>query len=113
MVAAPVGLDSERQALAQSYSRDRLRTRAWSLGLSLAWLVVLGPLHGASALRSVAEHASSIWPIQVAVFFGLLGLGVGVTSLPGTYISGFVLPHRYGQSTQTLRAWIVDGVKGA
>ena len=32
--------------------------------------------------------------------------------LPLSYYSGFVLPHRFGQSNQTLRGWINDQLKG-
>jgi len=33
--------------------------------------------------------------------------------LPLSYHGGFALPHRFGQSTQTLKDWIRDQVKGA
>ncbi len=32
--------------------------------------------------------------------------------LPLSYYSGFILPHRFGQSNQTLRGWITDQLKG-
>jgi STE24 endopeptidase len=33
-------------------------------------------------------------------------------NLPLSYYSGFILPHRYELSTQTLRGWVVDQLKG-
>jgi STE24 endopeptidase len=47
-------------------------------------------------------------PVFVSVFGGVLLL----IGLPLSYYSGFWLPHRYGQSTQSLKDWIVDQVKG-
>jgi STE24 endopeptidase len=47
-------------------------------------------------------------PVFVSVFGGVLLL----IGLPLNYYSGFWLPHRYGQSTQSLKDWIVDQVKG-
>jgi STE24 endopeptidase len=35
-----------------------------------------------------------------------------VLDLPLSYYSGFILPHRYDQSTQTFKDWITDQVKG-
>jgi STE24 endopeptidase len=34
-------------------------------------------------------------------------------NLPLTYYTGFHLPHRFGQSTQTLASWVADIAKGA
>ena len=47
-------------------------------------------------------------PAFLAVFGGISFL----LTLPLGYYSGFVLPHRFGQSNQTLKDWIVDQLKG-
>ena len=47
-------------------------------------------------------------PAFVLVFGGIYFL----IDLPLSYYSGFVLPHRFEQSTQTLKDWIVDQLKG-
>jgi STE24 endopeptidase len=44
----------------------------------------------------------------VLVFGGIYAL----LSLPLGYYSGFVLPHAFGQSNQSLKDWILDQVKG-
>jgi STE24 endopeptidase len=41
-----------------------------------------------------------------------LGLIYTVAYLPLDYFSGFVLPHRFGLSTQTPAGWVLDTVKG-
>ena len=35
-----------------------------------------------------------------------------VVNIPLGYYSGFVLPHRFNQSNQTLKDWIIDQIKG-
>jgi STE24 endopeptidase len=44
----------------------------------------------------------------VAIFGGIFF----ILNLPLGYYSGFVLPHRFGQSNQTLKGWITDQLKG-
>jgi STE24 endopeptidase len=42
----------------------------------------------------------------------VFGLVYTLLTLPLSYYSGFVLPHRYGQSTQTFGGWVGDLMKG-
>ena len=44
----------------------------------------------------------------VAVFGGIYTL----INVPLGYYSGFVLPHRFGQSNQTFKDWVIDQLKG-
>jgi STE24 endopeptidase len=56
--------------------------------------------------------ANNEW-LVVAGFVLVFGGIYFVIDLPLGYYSGFVLPHRYDLSTQTLRGWMGDQVKGA
>jgi STE24 endopeptidase len=62
----------------------------------------------------LADHWSPItenWllpPLFALVYGGLIAL----LTAPLSYYSGFVLPHRFGQSNQTLKDWIIDQAKG-
>jgi STE24 endopeptidase len=47
-------------------------------------------------------------PLFVAIFGGIYTL----INLPLGYYSGFVLPHRFGQSNQTFKDWVIDQLKG-
>jgi STE24 endopeptidase len=106
-------IDEDRQRLAAEYARLRLRLRAVSTLLSIAALLILGPLGLAPWLRDVVEHATAVWPLQVALFFFVIGAAWSFVQLPLVYVGGFRLPHRYGLSNQTLREWIADMLKGA
>jgi STE24 endopeptidase len=81
------------------------------LGLSgvyvLAWLF----LGWSVRLREVLSgYTSNEW-LLVALFALVFGGLLGLISLPLSYYEGFVLPHRFGLSNQTLGGWISDQIK--
>ena len=108
-------LDPERQKKAKEYAR--ISRRLWLVNTSmsaiytLAWLL----LGWSMALRNWLAGGSSLlmnpW-ILVPVFVFIFGGIYFVLDLPLSYYSGFILPHRYDQSTQSLKDWIMDQVKG-
>lgn len=106
-------IDSDRQAKAIEYARLKHRLFALDLLISAAALVVV-LLSGASAdLREVVRSITVDPWISTGVFFAAAFLGYGALFAPLTYFSGFVLPHRYGLSTQTVQVWLWDMIKGA
>ncbi len=52
------------------------------------------------------------YPLQILLYFLLAILVYQLITLPLGYYSGFVLPHRYGISTMSLKAWVKDLCKG-
>ena len=105
-------LDPERQKLAREYAR--IRRRLWLVDISITavygllwlfsgWSVVLRDW-----LTAYTTNPWVLVPAFAAVYGGILFL----INLPLNYYSGFTLPHRYDQSNQTLRDWIVDQLKG-
>lgn len=103
--------DPQRQAEAQRYARLRLRLIPVSLGLGLTW--VLGwLLSGATVdLRRALTELTSSRPLVITLFSGIVGGGYVLVELPLSYYSGFVLPHRFGLSTQRLPSWVWDRLK--
>jgi STE24 endopeptidase len=106
-------LDAERQQKAKEYARTRRRLLLVDLALGaafvLAWL-----LSGASLwLRDQVMALTGQPLLIVALYAAVFGAVYGVLNAPLSYYSGFVLPHRYGLSIQSLRAWLWDQVKGA
>jgi len=51
--------------------------------------------------------------LVVITFGAVFGAVFSVLDLPLTFYSGYVLPHRYGQSNQTLSGWWGDLIKSA
>jgi STE24 endopeptidase len=105
-------LDAERQAQAKRYARIHRRLMLVDLSFGalyvLAWLVFGWSAMLRDWLSGLTTNPWLLVPAFVIVFGGIYYL----LSLPLAYYSGFVLPHRFGQSTQTLMSWITDRIKG-
>lgn len=104
-------LDPERQKQAREYAAVRRRFMLLDLalgsGLLILWLVT-----GWSAyLREwITSWTGSPW-LAVAAYGGIFGGFFLLADLPLAYYTGYILPHRYGQSNQTLKGWITDLIK--
>lgn len=105
-------LDPERQRQAKEYARIRRRLwlvdNAFSAIYALAWLFLGWAVGLREWLTTLTTNEWLLVPTFVAVFGGISSL----VNLPLGYYSGFILPHRFGQSNQTLKGWIIDRLKG-
>ncbi|HEU0295746.1 MAG TPA: M48 family metallopeptidase [Anaerolineales bacterium] len=105
-------LDPERQKQAKQYAR--IRRRLWlvdtifSALYALAWLFFGWAISLRTWLSQFTQNEWILVPLFVAVFGGLYTL----LNLPLSYYGGFVLPHRFGQSNQTFKDWVIDLLKG-
>jgi STE24 endopeptidase len=107
------GIDPQRQKKAKEYAR--IRRRLFVVDLALGAFVMLVLLLGGVSLwlkGQILAMTTSI-PLAVALYFVVFAAGYGALTFPLSIYSGFVLPHRYGLSTQTLPAWLADQAKGA
>jgi STE24 endopeptidase len=114
----PAELDGERQKLAKRYARQRQVLSLVNLGLS-ALVIGVFLFSGASFWLRDALAGTGAWeplpgwrPVQIGVYFLVLFAAAFVLGLPLSYYSGYVLSHRYGLSTQSVGAWVVDLLKG-
>jgi len=105
-------LDPEKQKQAKQYSR--LHRRVWLVdtligaAYLIAWLI-FGWARGLTVwLRTYTRNEWLLVLGFTIVFGGLYAL----LDLPLAFYSGFTLPHHFGQSTQTLKGWVVDQGKG-
>jgi STE24 endopeptidase len=105
-------LDPARQKQAKEYAR--IRRRLWlvdtifSAVYALLWLF----LGWSTALRDwLTSFTTNPW-LLIALFVAIFGGIYSIINLPLSYYSGFVLPHRFGQSNQSFRDWMIDQVKG-
>lgn len=102
-------LDQERQRKAREYSRTRRYLGFGETGLSLVLLFIL-IFSGVSAWFTRLFQFS---PVAVAViYFLVLMVLYELIISPLSYYRGYVLPHHFGLSIQSLRAWLVDQGKG-
>lgn len=107
-----MAIDNERQAQAKEYAHIRHRLFALDLILSAAaFLIVLTT--GLSAWLRDVVLAMTPNPFLATLLYFLIGIaGYGLLFAPLMYYSGFVLPHRFGLSTQSLKSWLTDLAKG-
>jgi STE24 endopeptidase len=105
-------LDPERQKQAKQYAR--IRRRLWLVDTIFSALYVLAWLFfgWAISLRTwLITFTSNQW-LLVALFVATFGGIYSLLNLPLGYYSGFVLPHRFGQSNQSFKDWVIDQIKG-
>ena len=105
-------IDPTRQRQAKEYAR--IRHRLWALDLvlsTLALVVVLVLGLNVWLKQIVLVLAPNVW-LSTFLYFAVALIAYEALFFPLSYYSGYVLPHRYGLSTQALRAWLIDVAKG-
>jgi len=105
-------LDPERQQQAKQYAR--IRRRLWLVSQTLSALYALAWLFTGWAI-GLRDWLTTVSPnpwFLVAGFIVIFGGLYAILTLPLDYYSGFILPHRFDQSTQTLKDWVIDQLKG-
>ncbi len=120
MDAEAATLDTGRQKEARKYARIRRRLFIVELLLGGAYLglwIGLGwNLRLQGALEALGNGGSLPFPLPwwgvLLLFVVLLSLPWMVLTFPLDYFQGFILPHRFGISNQTLGSWISDLLKG-
>jgi STE24 endopeptidase len=114
-------IDPDRQAQARVYAR--LRRRAWAARslIGAAYLGIWIGLGGAQAVHGAlsdswmaGQRASGIpWWLTLAAIALSIGVPWLAVMLPLDFYSGFLLPKRFGLSTQSPQGWGMDWIKGA
>lgn len=112
-----VELDLDRQQKAKEYARIRRRLSYITMGTGVIGIIILLftnlGIWLADRLQSLSWQPVAGWyPIQILVYFLILMLAYEIITAPISYYSGFVLPHRYGLSTMSLKSWLADLFKG-
>ncbi len=113
-------LDLEKQKQAKQYAR--IRRRLWlvdtllSAAYALAWLFLGWSISIRTWLSTLVTENWSLttgsdW-LVIGLYIVIFGGAYAIINLPLGYYSGFILPHRFGQSNQSLKDWVVDQLKG-
>jgi STE24 endopeptidase len=105
-------LDPGKQEQAREYARIRRRMFVVDLALAgvyaVLWLVTGWSIDLGNYLFTLTSNDWLVVAGFVIVFGGIYFL----IDLPLSYYSGFILPHRYDLSNQSLSDWILDMFKG-
>ena len=105
-------LDPERQKKAKEYAR--ISRRLWLVDTTftavyaLVWLFFGWTILLRNWLDGFTTNQWLIVPLFVLIYGGIYF----VLNLPLGYYEGFVLPHRFDQSTQSFKDWVLDQLKG-
>jgi STE24 endopeptidase len=112
-----IEIDAVRQAKAREYAEKKRQISLINMGIAAIGIIFIFLSGLDIALRDWLQPLSwqpvvGWYPFQVLVFFLALVLAFDILTSPLTFYSGFVLPHRFGLSTMTLRGWLADLFKG-
>ena len=104
--------DKKEYRRSQKYKKTRYSFSVVSASFSFLVLVLFLLLEGFALVdtlaRSLADH-----PIFIGLlFFGILGLGSELLSLPFSYYSTFVIEENFGFNKTTRRIFFTDKLKG-
>src|SRR5579883_2410826 len=110
-------LDEKRQQEARIYARTRRRLSFVSMGIAAVGILFIFLSGLDRALRNWLQGLSwqplaGWFPLQILVYMLILVLAYEIVTAPLGYYSGYILPHRYGLSTQSFKAWLLDLFKG-
>jgi STE24 endopeptidase len=104
-------LDPEKQKQAKQYARIHRRVWLWDTLASTIYLLAWLFFGWAKALAGwLRTFTTNDW-LLVLLFAVIFGGIASLLELPLGYYSGFVLPHRFGQSTQDFKSWVTDQLK--
>jgi len=105
-------LDPGRQQKAKEYARISRRLFVSELVFGAVY-VIFWIISGLSPwLRDQVYTITTATWLAVPLFALGFGLPYAILTAPLDYYSGFVLPHKYEQSVQSLKEWLIDKFKG-
>jgi STE24 endopeptidase len=104
-----LSLNPARQEQARKYATAQHRLLLAQLAIGCLFLLALLFSGLSTGLRDLL-HLPQL--AAVALYMMLLLAGYGIVSAPFSFYRGFILPHRYGLSQQSLCSWLLDEAKG-
>lgn len=111
-VGGSIELDPEKQKRAKQYGLINRRLMVVDLAISGVYMLVWLLAGWSQALKLWLMQFTSSVGLLLVLYVGILGGILFIINLPLSYYQGFILPHRYDLSTQDLKGWILDQLKG-
>jgi STE24 endopeptidase len=105
--------DGEKRILAKKYENVRLVLDVIGGTIVPLGICVLLVFSGASVLLggSLEGFSGSYW-LTVLGFLLVFILTLGLVASPFSFYAGYVVDHRFGLSTQSVKDWLTDELKG-
>jgi len=106
-----IQLDQDRQKQAKAYALISRRMMVVDLAIGVVYLILWLVTGWSAGLQALLLKVTRNDWLLVAGFSAIFGGILFVINLPLSYYEGFSLPHRFGQSTQGLKDWLLDQAK--
>ena len=112
--------DQDKYKKSQEYLKANSRYSMVSATFSFVLIILMLAFHGFAWLDEFVRHLSPNNYARTLLFFGILGLGADILSLPFQLYNVFVIEQRFGFNkttvstfvTDKLKSWLVGGVVG-
>jgi len=110
MQLAEPRLDTKRQELAKEYARIIRQLSFFEM--AIVGILFVGLVFGGLSAK-LGYFLAFPQPWASALYFIILVICLCVIMMPLTHYQGFILPHRYGLSSQNFGAWLADRAKAS
>lgn len=101
-------LDPQRQQSAKQYAKIRRRFMVLDLLLGATFLLICLLMGWSADLRDwILTWTQNPW-LMILVYGGIFGGVFTILDLPLSFYTGYILPHQFQQSNQTLKGWVLD-----
>ncbi len=101
-------LDPQRQQSAKQYAKIRRRFMVLDLLLGAAFLLICLLMGWSADLRDwILTWTQNPW-LMILAYGGIFGGVFTILDLPLSFYTGYILPHQFQQSNQTLKGWVLD-----
>jgi STE24 endopeptidase len=105
-------IDPERQKRAKQLARINRRLMVVDLAISAIYFLAWLAFGWSDAFKNwLLGFTSNDW-LLVFLYIQVIGAILFVINLPLSFYQGYILPHRFDLSTQTIGGWITDQLKG-
>ncbi len=112
--------DQDKYGKSQQYLKANSRFSMISATFSFLLIILMLAFHGFAWLDEMVQHLSPNNYARTLMFFGLLGFGADIISLPFQLYNTFVIEERFGFNkttvstfvTDKLKSWLVGGLIG-
>jgi len=104
-------VDPDQQEKAKALARKQRRLMLIGLLVGGIYLFLWLLCGWSRSLESWLRGFTANELILVVVFTFVFGGIYSLINIPLSYYEGYILPHRYGLSIQTLKSWVMDQIK--
>ena len=105
--------DPTKRSIAKKYENAKLILDSVNGTLiPIAFCVILFMSGGSVLLSGLANSVTDYYWISLWLYLVVFVIILQLVAIPLSFYSGFIVDHKFSLSTQTLRGWVVDELKG-